>query len=340
MLKNNLCQSIHTGGLILIIVVEKMESRNRSNIEKFFNNTAYSIVPGYHTLKLWWEKAPNAPKSTIITFSLRPFILAYCYYQDVEYETDGDFIIKTSYMFNIEDIREADTDKELLDFKNEEMIHLSDYVKRYYQNTKMMYPVTVPNQHRLRVRQLWVYIEFLLEKPPEMSMGLPLCSICHRATPNGEPDSKIPLCTKYCQDIYYDGNPAIQSDLKEPIFVLNLESAIGKLDQKRHILYTNEQIQLSIQKLRKGEQIPLETHKKEAQFIRVEKGKLTVSIYASNYLFKKTLVAQKEDSIIIPANKPHILKNKSNEPVLFYTIYAPPAHTTEEMNKDYEQAGK
>jgi oxalate decarboxylase/phosphoglucose isomerase-like protein (cupin superfamily) len=65
-----------------------------------------------------------------------------------------------------------------------------------------------------------------------------------------------------------------------------------------------------------------------------------VTIYTPGRLTVKILEAQGEDSIIIPANRFHILRNESSQPVIFYTIYAPPAHSMEEMRQDQEEANR
>lgn len=311
-------------------------------MEKFFDTQDYRHIPGYNVLKSWWtkEESNNTLNYTIIIFSQNPLKFAQCYRSDIIYVGDGDFRMKTSYIFSLNDIQMGEKDKLLNEFKMEKMIWLSEYISKFYQRTKMIHPDQIIKWQEFNMRsgQLEAYIRFLKEK--SIIKSLPLCSICQRPTTEGELDSNQSLCTPYCQSIYYDESLYSKKKLKE-IFILNMDKSIKELQQKRHILYTDEQIQLSIQNLNtKNDNVPSEIHKKETQFIRVEKGELTVSIYLKKRFFVKKLVAHGDDTIIIPANKSHILENMSNEPVLFYSIYAPPAHTKEEMEQDYKNANR
>lgn len=97
--------------------------------------------------------------------------------------------------------------------------------------------------------------------------------------------------------------------------------------KKRDILYTN-QLQLIVQSLQPGEGVEKEVHRDIDQFIRVERGKLTVTVFAtkSKVSHKVTLEAGGVDTIIIPQNTYHELRNNTRERVAFYTLYAPPAH--------------
>jgi oxalate decarboxylase/phosphoglucose isomerase-like protein (cupin superfamily) len=315
---------------------------------KFFGNEQYRFVPGYQTLKAWWRKR-DTPNDVIIVVSKRPLKLGLCYRDEIAYsEKDGgdDFRLKISYVFTLKEIQEADEEMALQDFAVEQDIWLSQYVSGFYQSTKEVYASEIVKWQSLamRARQLHAYITFLREKPPPsiITMALPLCLACERPTTEGEIETKQPLCGIHCQDIYYDEMPMEkEKKKKDDIFVLDMEKAIGNLNQKRHILYTSEEIQLSIQRLKKkGSRVRKEIHKSQAQFIRVEKGSLTVTIYTPGRLTVKILEAQGEDSIIIPANRFHILRNESSQPVIFYTIYAPPAHSMEEMRQDQEEANR
>jgi mannose-6-phosphate isomerase-like protein (cupin superfamily) len=115
------------------------------------------------------------------------------------------------------------------------------------------------------------------------------------------------------------------------VFTLNMNKMIDGLIQKRHILYMDERLQLAISRLQPGERVDWETHEKEDQFIRVERGVLTVDLEGG---ITRQLIADALDVIIIPAGKRHQLSNQTGMVVSFYTIYSPPAHTKEEMAED------
>lgn len=317
-------------------------------LANFFGNEQYKLVPGYQVLRAWWRKR-DIPNEVIIVISKTPLKLGVCYRDAIVYsEADegDDFRLNTRYVFTLENILEANEKMVLQDFAVKQEIWLSQYVSGFYWGTKEVDDSVIVKWQYLamRIKQLQAYVSFLREKPqPSISMALPLCLACERPTTEGELETKQPLCGIHCQDIYYDEMPIEKEKKKkkDDIFVLDMEKAIGNLKQKRHILYTSEEIQLSIQRLKKkGSRVANEIHKSQAQFIRVEKGSLTVTIYTPGHLTVKILEAWGEDCIIVPANRFHILKNDSSEPVVFYTIYAPPAHSMEEMHQDQEEANR
>jgi len=108
-----------------------------------------------------------------------------------------------------------------------------------------------------------------------------------------------------------------------------LELITEKNKYYRNVIETTKQMQLVLMNLPINADIPLEIHKKTTQFIRVEFGEITVSIYKDsldkNSLGKKILVKEGE-SIIIPAGTYHYVKNTNKSNTKLYTIYSPPEH--------------
>lgn len=88
-------------------------------------------------------------------------------------------------------------------------------------------------------------------------------------------------------------------------------------------------MQLALQRLEPGESV--ERHHSQEQFVRVEHGALRVLIYSEDsdetLLYSLVLETGGTDTAIIPAGAWHQLSNTGCAgAVLFYTIYAPPAH--------------
>jgi mannose-6-phosphate isomerase-like protein (cupin superfamily) len=118
-----------------------------------------------------------------------------------------------------------------------------------------------------------------------------------------------------------------------------MSHAIDQLKQKRHILYMDTNIQLAISRLHPTEIVEWETHETQDQFIRVERGTLTVEFQRERTVTRQ-LIADAMDTIIIPANTKHRLSNLQSSIVSFYTVYTPPAHTLEEKESDDRDANQ
>ena len=126
-------------------------------------------------------------------------------------------------------------------------------------------------------------------------------------------------------------------------FKSNIEQDTLNNDNFRKVLYTGQHSQLVLMSLRPGEEIGVETHKENDQFLRFEGGSGKCFIDGNEYEVKDV------DAIIVPAGAQHNVKNISNsENLRLYTIYSPPHHkdgivrsTKEEAQaKDEEFDGK
>ena len=153
-----------------------------------------------------------------------------------------------------------------------------------------------------------------------------LCRVCQRLSKFKEKTTGRIYCSVECQE-------------KDSIFTLNMDEATDELSQKRHILFMNDGIQLAIQRLLPNEEVTWESHPTQNQFIRVEKGVLTVRIQFNERIHTYRLVTEEMDTIIIPFNTRHILENNEKDIVRFYTVYSPPAHTRKEKEEDDREAG-
>ncbi len=101
------------------------------------------------------------------------------------------------------------------------------------------------------------------------------------------------------------------------------------LDNKnyRKVIHTTSNMQLVLMCLQPGENIPMEVHKKTSQFIRVESGR-GIAIVGKNKVLLEDGV-----SIIIPPGTNHYVENIDSSALKLYTIYTPPEHSKNKIDK-------
>jgi len=118
-------------------------------------------------------------------------------------------------------------------------------------------------------------------------------------------------------------------------FKTNIERDTEKNRNFRKVLYTGKHSQLVLMSLKPKEEIGLETHPENDQFLRFEGGRGRVEIDGSKYQVKDG------DAVVIPAGAKHNVVNTSSEEELkIYTIYSPPHHKDGIIHKTKEQAEK
>jgi mannose-6-phosphate isomerase-like protein (cupin superfamily) len=109
------------------------------------------------------------------------------------------------------------------------------------------------------------------------------------------------------------------------------EATIANNDFRR-VLYTGEHLQLVLMSLAPGEEIGEETHEDRDQFFRFEEGEGVVIIDG------KENKVQDDFAVIVPAGARHNVRNTSDEPLQFYTLYGPPEHKDKTVHSDKAQA--
>lgn len=111
----------------------------------------------------------------------------------------------------------------------------------------------------------------------------------------------------------------------------NIEKLTLQNKYWRHVLYTDENIQLVIMNVPPLEEIDMEIHN-GTQFIRVESGIGKVEIYENLNKNLKQVDLSDGDIIIIPSNHYHRVINISSKySIKIYTIYSPPQHSPNEV---------
>ena len=118
-------------------------------------------------------------------------------------------------------------------------------------------------------------------------------------------------------------------------FKTNIERDTLKNRNFRKVLYTGENSQLVLMSLRPKEEIGMETHPENDQFLRFEGGTGRVIVDDSRYTVKDG------DAVVIPAGAKHnVINTSAEEELKIYTIYSPPHHKDAIVHKTKEQAEK
>ena len=114
----------------------------------------------------------------------------------------------------------------------------------------------------------------------------------------------------------------------------DIEEATIANNDFRRVLYTGEHLQLVAMSLAPGEEIGEEVHEDRDQFFRFEEGKGVVVIDGQENKVEDNF------AVIVPAGCKHNVKNTSDEPLQFYTLYGPPEHKDKTVHQTKEQAEK
>ncbi len=104
-------------------------------------------------------------------------------------------------------------------------------------------------------------------------------------------------------------------------FKTNIENDTLENANFRKVLYTGKHTQLVLMSLLPNEEIGLETHSGNDQFLRFEGGRGKCFIDDAEY------EVGDGDCVIVPAGAKHNVVNVSDsEPLRLYTLYSPPHH--------------
>lgn len=109
-------------------------------------------------------------------------------------------------------------------------------------------------------------------------------------------------------------------------FVVNIDDATEQNNTFRTVLWTGDDLQVTLMSIDIGDDIGLEVHPTGDQFIRIEEGQGLVKMGDSkdNLDFQRKIYD--DYAIMIPAGKWHNVINTGNKPLKLYAIYAPPEH--------------
>lgn len=115
-------------------------------------------------------------------------------------------------------------------------------------------------------------------------------------------------------------------------YVADIEKLTEANDDFRRVLHTGHHVQLVLMALKPGEDIGSEIHSSHDQFIRIEKGKGKAVIDGVPHKVKDG------DCVIIPAGAVHNLTNTGDKHLHLYTLYGPPHHLDQLVQKKKAEA--
>lgn len=109
-------------------------------------------------------------------------------------------------------------------------------------------------------------------------------------------------------------------------WVGDIEDATLTNDTFRTVLFTGEHMQLTVMRLRSGEEIGLEMHDDLDQFIRVEQGSARITLGPSKDEIAQTHDVEDDWAAIIPGGTWHNVVNTGDGDLRLYSLYTPPEH--------------
>lgn len=108
--------------------------------------------------------------------------------------------------------------------------------------------------------------------------------------------------------------------------VININEATLQNNTFRTALWTGNHLQVTLMSIKVGDDIGLEIHPDDDQFIRIEKGQALVQMGKNKNKLDFQAKAYDDFAIMIPAGTWHNIINTGNKPLKVYSIYAPPHH--------------
>lgn len=121
-------------------------------------------------------------------------------------------------------------------------------------------------------------------------------------------------------------------------FVVNMEEATKQNRTFRTALWTGSHLQVTVMSIGVGDDIGLEVHPTEDQFLRIEEGQGLVQMGDREDQLDFEEIVYDDYAIMVPAGKWHNLSNMGKVPLKLYTIYAPPEHPFGTVHKTKEEA--
>jgi len=107
----------------------------------------------------------------------------------------------------------------------------------------------------------------------------------------------------------------------DPFYSENIEELTKQNNDYRRVIFTGKNQQLVLMSILPKDDIKMETHIKNDQFVRIEQGEGEAIIGNKTYKLKDNT------AFIVPAGVQHqIINTSETEPLKLYSIYSPPEH--------------
>lgn len=109
-------------------------------------------------------------------------------------------------------------------------------------------------------------------------------------------------------------------------YIGDIEKATLENSHFRQVLFTGEQLQLTVMSIPPGGEVGLEMHEGLDQFIRIEGGRAKVTMGRSKDELDEVHDVEDDWIAIIPGGTWHNVENAGDEPLKLYSLYSPPEH--------------
>jgi mannose-6-phosphate isomerase-like protein (cupin superfamily) len=109
-------------------------------------------------------------------------------------------------------------------------------------------------------------------------------------------------------------------------WVSDIEKATKHNDNFRTVLFTCAHTQLTVMRLRPGEDIGVECHPHVDQFLRIEQGRGRVAFGLTKDTLDETHDVTDDWAVIVPAGVWHNVTNTGPDDLKLYSLYSPPEH--------------
>lgn len=121
-------------------------------------------------------------------------------------------------------------------------------------------------------------------------------------------------------------------------FVVNINDAVKQNHTFRRALWTGPHLQVTLMSIRAQDDIGLEIHPDNDQFLRIEQGQGIVRWGTHKDHLNVERKIMDDSAIMIPAGTWHNIINTGNIPLKLYSIYAPPHHPFGTVHKTKAEA--
>ncbi|HYG69348.1 MAG TPA: cupin domain-containing protein [Anaeromyxobacteraceae bacterium] len=117
-------------------------------------------------------------------------------------------------------------------------------------------------------------------------------------------------------------------------FVDDIERLTEQNDDYRRVLYTGHHLQLVLMAIQPGSEIGEEVHDDRDQFFRVEAGEGELIVDGARHAVRADF------AMIVPAGARHNVRNTGREPLRLYTVYGPPEHRRDVVQRTKADADR
>ena len=123
-------------------------------------------------------------------------------------------------------------------------------------------------------------------------------------------------------------------------FVADIEATTLENENFRTTLWTGKHLQLTVMSIPVGDDIGLEVHEENDQFLRVESGKGRVQMGPKEDDLNFDREVEDDYIVLVPAGTWHNITNIGDEALKVYALYGPPDHVKGTVHVTKEDAEK